>query len=966
MEKKDEDKKNELNTSALSSLREYLIEQTNGLKIPHLETKNTPKTYRTEQEKKIASSLVISGVFKKISVKQKLARNPFGVYVALFDDLDTTQAVLSARMFGQHQAEIGADSNWRIQNPMIFPDRRAYHRSHNIDEGSFPLLKELLLTFDISEEEFKKGKYSYFIASQSKLSPIQSILSSLNLANGVTQIENTQNTAVLIKMDNNTLEKGDIDKIFDVLSASGVTSSPWALATYTQTTPLNIEKQYLLPLNKNIKTAYPQSKQALLSSPIISTLRKTDTNYPTHQLAQALLLLLQNAPDPLETPAIQRIGLILDNANTFYRNNYPRFAFCLYVVVHEITLALAKQNDEISLHDAFQNFLNEAESALKNALDIQENPESTEFIAAPALSGMNAYHIAMQLAKNMQSPNGNPTVCVVPPTYYECNTITQNTIPFNQEISPNADIYFITTGPIVTMDGLCSGVDINKFIKRHIIDAQRQDHTTLVVDATTTLYKNLHLNDDAKRLLIDGKLSIIVCESHQKFGLLHTDQAQYGRIFCLCSKAHYSTELLNQFQLNAKEDFNQHVDMRIGAFISSHCGELLESIKEQHFKYGNTLRKMLGDCKKEPGLVINAMVPHQDHLQNEEENYFVTINNTNTIALSILESRDSFGHFSTTVSSINVAARLCPGASDFIDSLLEGSKLCISSIPADSLSGALISMQDSNKKNISLEKQILILAILEYLTKDIISKSRTKHPKLYVMRSIGLALTIPKSLDQCSDLRGREYYMNIQEHYVSHHPKLLTPPDVKHPKKFLHAIKICYQQSIILLSIDRFKEEIFCDFVIFFHGKKFLGPSIKKSPIFFDLLFTQKENEIKEFLLPEHSSNTARQNLLCAIEKHFSFRVEWLSRIHPNPPSLAICKFAQTQARSETLDREAFIDIVLLTKADRENDEITLQEYKQKYGIQDLQIEVAAEEQDEDDDENEKDDYEQKQDPSFR
>ncbi len=72
-----------------------------------------------------------------------------------------------------------------------------------------------------------------------------------------------------------------------------------------------------------------------------------------------------------------------------------------------------------------------------------------------------------------------------------------------------------------------------------MLTKKREKPITIIIDATTTLYKNLKLNDRSLALIKSGKLSILIHESHQKFGLIHTDQVQYGRIFGICSKDSY-------------------------------------------------------------------------------------------------------------------------------------------------------------------------------------------------------------------------------------------------------------------------------------------------------------------------------------------------------------------------------------------------------------------------------------------
>ena len=97
------------------------------------------------------------------------------------------------------------------------------------------------------------------------------------------------------------------------------------------------------------------------------------------------------------------------------------------------------------------------------------------------------------------------------------------------------------------------------------------------------------MNQKARELISTGKPSIIIHESRQKFGLLHTDQAQYGLIFGVCSPLCYKKESLKAIEEKGLLDFISHIDMRVGAFLSVQCSDILEDIKLQHFKNGENL-----------------------------------------------------------------------------------------------------------------------------------------------------------------------------------------------------------------------------------------------------------------------------------------------------------------------------------------------------------------------------------------
>ncbi|CAM4426475.1 MAG: hypothetical protein LEGION0403_FIIPPAGN_01024 [Legionella sp.] len=125
-------------------------------------------------------------------------------------------------------------------------------------------------------------------------------------------------------------------------------------------------------------------------------------------------------------------------------------------------------------------------------------------------------------------------------------------------------------------------------------------------------------------------------------------------------------------QKNSQDDFNRHVDMRIGAFISSICGSSLEEIKQQHFSNGALLRNLLIESL----LSNKEIVTHKDMLTNMDQLYFTTSQHAsfNNITRNIIEPRDSFGHFSFTKIGVGKYHRISADASDCIDCLIRKRK----------------------------------------------------------------------------------------------------------------------------------------------------------------------------------------------------------------------------------------------------------------------------------------------------
>lgn len=397
------------------------------------------------------------------------------------------------------------------------------------------------------------------------------------------------------------------------------------------------------------------------------------------------------------------------------------------------------------------NFLAESKSTLCKSLGLTPSDLSrSTFIASPALSGTNAFFIATEIAKQMRTTSGQePRIKLISPChYFEFEGIISNSTS-----SDEADIFTFSTGPIVNPGGINPGVDINRFIKRNIIDKKRTKPATLILDTTTTLYKNLKLSDEAKELVREGKLSILLIESHQKFGLLHTDQAQHGRLFGLCSKNSFAEQFIEGMQQKAQVDFNSHLDMRVGALISSECGETLEEIKGQHFTNGAILRNIL----RETSLASSTVMSHTDMLTDENEFYFATstLNSRKEQQIKgIVEPRSSFGHYTTTVSDVVDQLRICANASDNIDCLIKTAQLYLCDNFDQEQQLNMLLENGNAQEELSIEEQIITLAMISNLLANR-SDLLTKNP-------LNLFSALNNLLTHCTLLESR---VNFVEAY---------------------------------------------------------------------------------------------------------------------------------------------------------------------------------------------------------
>ena len=672
------------------------------------------------------AATLIQQTFRNKKIKEAILTNPYFSYLSMIDSEDE-QFQLSAIMFGRHVAELRIGARERIDNPLI-NTREYYHRSQNLqNEAIDAFFREFEIPPILDAEN-----YTYM---------------------AITRLKNSRAEEDIISYFNNHVEKGDkkdlvlfekepysiavlaipkddpvyVAHVKDRIRHFGLVASSWEIAENVRFTKLG--EQLLAELKDKPKIKLdlnlPVTKNELINSEIFFKLNRITSSsgrYATKKLAICLKKMIEGLPE-LSEGAIKRIALMLDMTNRFYEHHYPRYAFCVYAIVHEISLALLRNKGKDFLDVEYSEFLKESRSTLNKTLKLDEEKLSkSTFVALSSTSGVNSYAIAMRIAAVMKTPDGSPpTVHMVAPCYYELPSISSL-----KEATPadDADIFMISAGPIVNMEGLTPGVDINRFVKNHIIDTKRQKPTTIIIDATTSLYKNLKLNPDVRKLVEEGKLSIIVHESHQKFGLIHTDEAQYGRVFGWCSKKQFGE--LDTFKKNAREDFDNHVDIRIGAFISTRCREILEDIKKQHFTNGGILRSILSETK----LVTMDVVRHEDMLSDLDELYFLDspelrpgyfISELEQAAYGVIDYRASFGHYAATTSGVPGVPgvrgvpnhrRLSPDASDSIDCLVAAShtRLSADKKPITMLSNLIALAR--KKENLSLEEQIVTMGLL--------------------------------------------------------------------------------------------------------------------------------------------------------------------------------------------------------------------------------------------------------------
>jgi len=749
----------------------------------------TPNRTPTSKEEKIFGHKILK-FMQSINIKNSINTDPYAAYLSLIDT-DDIQQILQNIMFGRHIAEIHPLSKDRAKNPFI-PSKAIYHRS---DEQSGRLFAALKKTFSITESS--TDQYEYIPVIPLKTITIEELIINNfpKTRESFKVIKNDNNSIIMLAIDKNCKQKLEIKKI---LRAVGIIASPWEIAINAQLALLELKddiddkeptvQNTKISLNSNL----PKTREGLLKSSILTKLRFIASNekYTSNKLAACIEKMLIGAPK-LTPEAIQRIAIIIDITITFYAQNYPRFAFCVYTIIHEISLALINNSCAESKDHDYDNFYNESKETLLHALNLK-NFNNSHIIATPAMSGTNAYAIALKLAAKMQIKfNQYPTINIIKPSYYEFDYITKSTT------SINADIFILTCGPVTTKEGLVPGADINQFVRKNIINTARTKPTTIILDATTALYKNIRLDEDVAKLVENGELSIIIHESHQKFGLIHSDQAQYGRMFAICAKSSFLTKDISTITENAKIDFKKYIDLRIGAFININCRNLLEEIKHIHFTNGAILKSILTKASLSSPKEI---VSYEGMLTNLDELYFITSAqpDLNRATSGKITVRDSFGHFATSKIGINinqsqVRVRLSPDASDNIDCLIQASQIYLAKYfkPVDLLK--FITTNTRKIEHLKLADQILYIAILNSIN---ITTCHNYIAPLDLELEMYAALN--NILAASSSLKGRQYftkpinYMFTLRNYIK---DKYTPDNIK---SFFKAVNVLYENNITI------------------------------------------------------------------------------------------------------------------------------------------------------------------------
>jgi hypothetical protein len=506
----------------------------------------------------------------------------------------------------------------------------------------------------------------------------------------------------------------------------------------------------------------PTDIQQLKKSKMITELKTiSKSNSPNKYLAGLISDMILGLPvEEYTTDGISRIALILNMACLFQKDNYERFAFSLYFIAHEISLLLNELMEKGKAPISYYEFKKIIDQNDNNnfGLDLSQLKHSAS-IAAPAISGTHAFSIALSLAEKMHVSEPPPTIEVIKPCYYEFERYLLKKKKENDEDKIKnkdeetlKDIYLLSIGPVIVSSsksnpcksGVYPGTDINKLVKKLLNNKEDlPKNITLVVDVTSGLHKNLKLDDKVKELVQKGRISIICYESCQKFGLAHTDQAQAGMVYGVCSMQSIAPDILHEFAENAKKDLESHLDMMIAAYIHQKGGPYLELIKKnRHFVNGSLLREFFIKTKMYKPSENEVYYPEM--LDNLNELYFFIAMPHNEKLYNALKQnfliRDSFGHMYSSTTAINGVYRLSLNASDEFDTFIHITKLYLfihfdRKAQLDLLQQIIENIFNRKDKNSSLKKEMTFeqKILLSGLLTSLCDSDDSSKNKIYLL-----------------------------------------------------------------------------------------------------------------------------------------------------------------------------------------------------------------------------------------
>ena len=387
--------------------------------------------------------------------------------------------------------------------------------------------------------------------------------------------------------------------------------------------------------------------------------------------------MIADLPEGIDAPDIvARLSLFIEMAVTLHNDDYPRLATLVCPIVHEISLLLLKYNEvQQRPFISFTQYQSIAFDESKQLLNIDQAFKTDyDFTALPAHAGSHANFIVSKLAMRIcqsgcDADEKNPvTIKRVGQEYWEVVHHSRKYVLLGNCVTPNsqeeADIVRMTAGPIGDyFEGSYPAININKLLREEIDKNKKLQ--VVIVDITSALYANLVLENDVIELVKSKGISLLFWESGQKFCLLHTDQAQYGRVFAYCHKTKTIIRELEKAEHDVAIDM-AIPDVQIAAFIHKNCHHILPKIRQLHFRNGEILRNRLPLRDAHKGINSNALYQrlgisnHSDHFVSLTKGRLLDIEakqKTKYFFEKLGLERESFGHcYTTEIEGVRISA----------------------------------------------------------------------------------------------------------------------------------------------------------------------------------------------------------------------------------------------------------------------------------------------------------------------
>lgn len=356
---------------------------------------------------------------------------------------------------------------------------------------------------------------------------------------------------------------------------------------------------------------------------------------------------------------IARMHMFLSMLVYLHNNSHTKFATLMEPLLHEISLLMLEikhmsvTNEIIHLQE-FSRSVNDEFLYSPGTFGVEEKHLSHLVVMGfPANSGMYAHSLSLILAQNIlgikpqNKKNFSFTVYKESEHYFETKQPIRGLLKIKEvnDIKSNPDIYLINASILDGFSPYSGGTNVNHLLEELLRTVNIKKHTVLVIDITTTDYAQLRLSALVQNLLSKQLLTLIFWESWQKFGLLGTDQIQFGRIIVLTHKVNVPklAESINA----AKED-NKLFDMQMGSLFQI-CRKQHHKYRQLHFQNGEILRSSLNQNIKDGFDKVGPFLSDQ---------YLYT-----TLAIFEnfgIQERDSFGFNNITITGKRISASCEP------------------------------------------------------------------------------------------------------------------------------------------------------------------------------------------------------------------------------------------------------------------------------------------------------------------